>query len=309
MILLVDGNNVMMRAFHTPSGDLCTKAGEPTGSMRGFLNSLKTYIEKFPETTKVVVAWDSSRSEWRKKIFPEYKGNRNYDRTPEEKEKFDGLWKQIELVHELLPSLGVYSVRVPGNECDDVISYICQKYKDENKVIISSDKDFFQLIDNNTSIYNLYKDKIISEVNFYDEYKINLSAYMGYKALIGDPSDNICGIPGIGEKTAKTLMDKYGHIDNILNPTPEVKKDIMKSKRTAKIYEPQNLQILGRNHRLMHFKYADYSEIIPATDEVLSKELSVDSKVVKDFFIRWQFVSMLTNFSSFILTFMTLGEE
>lgn len=309
MILLIDGNNIIMRAFHTPSGDLCTKEGIPTGSMRGFLNSLKTYIEKFPETTKVVVAWDKGRSKWRKAFYPDYKGNRNYSATPEDKEKFDALWNQIDLVHELLPSLGVHSVRIQDTEADDIIAYICQKYKDENKVIITSDKDMLQLIDKNTTVYNLYKDKIISEVNFYDEYKVNLNAWMGYRALQGDSSDNINGIPGIGEKTAKGLMDKYGHIDNILNPTPEIKKAIMKSKRTAKIYDPENLQILGRNHRLMHFKYADYSDIIPATDEVLSQELVVNGKVVKEFFIRWQFVAMLTNFSSFILTFMALGED
>lgn len=309
MILLIDGNNIIMRAFHTPSGDLCTKEGIPTGSMRGFLNSLKTYVEKFPEATKVIVAWDKGRSKWRKEIFPEYKGNRNYSATPEDKEKFDALWNQIDRVHELLPSLGVYSIRIENTEADDIIAYLCKKYENENKIIITSDKDMLQLINDNTTVYNLYKDKIISEVNFYDEYKVNLDAWMGYRALLGDKSDNISGIPNIGEKTAKSLMDKYGHIDNILNPTPDIKKAIMKSKRTAKIYNPDNLQILGRNHKLMHFKYADYSDIIPVTDEILSQSLSVDTKAIKDFFIKWQFVSMLSNFSSFILTFMALGEE
>lgn len=309
MILIIDGNNIIMRAFHTPSGDLCTKAGEPTGSMRGFLNSLKTYIDKFPEVTKVVVAWDGGRSKWRKAMFPDYKGNRSYDSTPEDKIKFEGLWEQIRLTHELLPDLGVYSIKVDGNEADDVIAYVCDKYKDEDKIVITSDKDMLQLIDDKTSIYNLYKDKVISEVNFFDEYGVNLNAWMGYRALQGDSSDNISGIPGIGEKTAKSLMNNYGHIDNILNPTPEIRKAIMKSKRTAKIYDPQNLQILGRNHKLMHFKYADYSDIIPETDAVLATEVAVDSKVIKDFFIRWQFVSMLSNFSAFVLTFMALGDE
>ena len=73
MILLIDGNNVAYRAFHTPQGSLTTKQGEPTGVILGFLNSVKGYLEKFPEVTRVVVAWDGGKAKWRKEIYPDYK--------------------------------------------------------------------------------------------------------------------------------------------------------------------------------------------------------------------------------------------
>ncbi len=309
MILIVDGNNIAYRSFHTPQGMLCTKAGEPTGVMLGVLHSLKVYLDKFQNASKVIVCWDFGKAKWRKEMYPEYKANRSYGDNPEEKARFDGLFQQINQLDEFLPSLGVQSVKLKEQEADDLIYAVCQMYKNEPKMVITSDKDMLQLIDRTTTVYTPYKDKVISLLNFYEETGVTPEAYMGYRALVGDSSDNIPGVPGIGEKTAKGLMDKYGHIDNILNPTAENKALLMKSARTSKIFKPENLAIVGRNHRIMNFKYVNYDDIKDEIIANISDKSVVDSKAVKDFLVRWQFVSILTNYMPFILTFRSISEE
>lgn len=309
MILVVDGNNIAYRSFHTPQGNLCTKAGEPTGVMLGVLHSLKVYLDKFQNIDRVVVCWDFGKAKWRKDIYPEYKATRTYGDDPEEKEKFQGLFRQIDILDGFLRNLGVHSVKIRGWEADDLIYSVCKIFPDHHKLVVTTDKDMYQLIGRDVSVYNPAptKDKIISPLNFYEEMGVTMEAYMGYRALVGDSSDNINGIAGIGEKTAKNLMDKYGHIDNILNPTAEVKKALMKSERTKKIFEPENLQILGRNHKIMNFKYVDYSEILSILQDKTSGEPQVDSQEVKSFLMRWQFVSILTNYMPFILSYRTIG--
>jgi len=320
VILLVDGNNVAYRAFHTPQGSLTTKQGEPTGVMLGFLNSLKGYLDKFPETTRVIVAWDGGKAQWRKDIYPEYKANRTYGKDdPEEKAKFEGLFKQIELLHEILPAIGVNSLKYnpkkedgkvvkSGWEADDLIAGVC-KMMDGHKMIVTSDKDMFQLVGEDVSLYNLYKDMIISPLNFFEYTGVTQNAYMGYRALLGDSSDNIDGVPGIGDKTAKSLMDLYGHIDNILAATGDTKAKLVKSKRTQVLFDPKVQAILGRNHKIMNLKYIDFSDV----EEDMVKDMTTNHEVrsgdFKAFLARWQFVSILANYLPFITPFNGLGEE
>ena len=313
MLMIVDGNNIAYRAFHTPQGSLTTKQGEPSGVIYGFLNSLRSYLEKFPETIRCVVMWDGGKAEWRKQIYPEYKGNRNYGKDEEEKAKFDGLFKQINILNEFLPKLGINSVKIYKQEADDLVAIACRllAVNQEPALIVTSDKDMLQLVDTNISIYTPYKDKVISLLNFYEETGVTKEAYIGYRALLGDPSDNIQGVPGIGEKTAKNLMDKYGHINNILSATGETKKSLMKSARTRRIFEPQNLRTLGINNKIMNFKYVPHD---PKVEQVVREAIygpmpTVSSKEVREFFIRWQFVQNLANYMTWIIPFKSLGEE
>lgn len=308
MLLIIDGNNIAYRSFHTPQGNLTTKAGEPTGVMLGVLNSVRNYLEKFPDTTRVIVAWDGGKAQWRKDIHPEYKANRSYGKTDEEKAKFEGLYKQIDELNTFLPILKVQSIKLKGWEADDLIYALCKLHNGTN-MVVTSDKDMLQLISDSTSIYTPYKDKVIGVSNFYDETGVTQEAYMGYRSLVGDNSDNIPGVPGIGEKTAKNLMDKYGHIDNILNPKPEDKKVLMKSKRTQKIFDPENLQAIGRNHRIMNFSYVEYNDIMGDLTKVLTEEQIYEGAIVKKWLTRWQFVSILSNYISWVVPFKMLGDD
>ena len=304
MLMIVDGNNIAMRSFHTPQGDLRSRRGEPTGVIFGVLNSVRSLLEKFPETNRVVVCWDKGKAAWRKAIYPEYKGNRTYGTTPEEKKKFSEFIEQGDFLHNFLPNLGIHSLKFDGQEADDLMYLTCQIVPG-NKLLVTTDKDMFQLISDQTSVYSPYKDKVMGKSNFREEMGVSLTSYIGYRCLVGDPSDNINGIQGIGEKTAKGLMDKYGHVDNMLQD----KLTLLKSKRTAKIFTPEGLHILGRNNKLMNLKYADLGDLSQRISEVLNQEVSVDSKKIKEVFVHKDFVSILSNYISWVSPFNGLGAE
>lgn len=314
MHMLIDGNNLAHRVFHTPQGSLTTKDGTPSGVLLGVLNSIKGLLEKFPNTETITVMWDGGRSEWRKKLYPGYKAQRDYGKDDEEKaEAYQGLWDQINELDKVLELISVDSVKITGFEADDLIALMTKKReeRDEEVLVVTSDKDMLQLVSEKTSVYSPYKDVVIGLSNFEDHTGVKLEAYMGYRALVGDSSDNILGVPGIGEKTAQNLMKKYGHIDNILGATGAVKKELMKSKRNARIFEPENLNRLGVNNRIMNFKYIPEDSKV---DEMLTLMCEVEPEPVnvkqfKAWLMKWQFVSILSNFLAWISPFSILGSE
>lgn len=311
MILLIDGNNLAHRVFHTNSGLLTTKDGEPSGVIRGTLGSIRGMLEKFPEVTKVIVVWDGGKADWRKEVYPEYKAQRDYGKDdPEKAERYAGLWSQIDTLNENLHKFGVNSIKVGGWEADDIIALIARK-AEIHTMVVTSDKDMLQLISDNVSVYSPYKDRVITPLNFEDETGVEFNAYIGYRALLGDPSDNIIGIPGIGEKTAQTLMKKWGHIDNILQSQGKDRDTLMKSKRTARIFEEENLQRLGINNKIMNFDYVptDNESVNSAVDRSLSSDPELKSKEIKDFFIKWQFLTYLTEYMTWVTPFLGLGED
>lgn len=312
MILVIDGNNAAHRVFHTPQGQLSTKAGEPSGVLLGILNLIRQNLQRFPETTKVIVTWDAKGgSAWRKAIYPNYKGNRDYGKDDDaKKESYEGLWKQMQESHEMLHMVGVRSVKVDGYEADDIMAGIA--YASEKHVmIVTSDKDMLQLVSDKISVYSPYKDKVLSPLDFYDETGVTKEAYIGYRALVGDKSDNIIGIEGIGEGKAKKLMDEYGHIDNILNAQGANKAKLMKSKVFSRIFTQEGLQRLGVNNKIMNFKHVDFTPEVKAeiADSLYGDYPEVNGKDFKQWLIRWQFVSILADYLTWISPFLGLGDE
>ncbi|QMV48681.1 putative 5'-3' exonuclease [Bacillus phage phi18] len=314
MHMLIDGNNLAHRVFHTPQSSLTKKDGTPSGVILGVINSIKGLLEKFPDTEAVTVMWDGGRSEWRKELYPDYKAQRDYGEDDEEKaEAYQGLWDQIAELHKNLPKLAVDSVKLEGYEADDLIALMTKQLESLNKnvLIVTSDKDMLQLVSEKTSVYSPYKDLVIGLSNFVDNTGVELSAYMGYRSLVGDTSDNIIGVPGIGEKTAQNLMKKYGHIDNILSSTGTVRKELMKSKRNARIFEPENLKRLGINNKIMNFNYIPKDEKIMEYIELLSESIPepMNTSEFKRWVMEWQFLSIISNFMPWVTPFMALGEE
>lgn len=165
MILVIDGNNLSHRVFHTPQGQLSTKQGEPSGVMLGVLNAIRQNLQRFPETTRVIVTWDAKGgSSWRKAIYSGYKGNRDYGNDDDaKKEAYEGLWKQMQESHEMLHMVGVHSIKVDGYEADDImagIAYYAEgKDNPQHVMIVTSDKDMLQLVSDKVSIYSPYRDK------------------------------------------------------------------------------------------------------------------------------------------------------
>ena len=214
-ILLIDGNSMANRAFYATMGRMMkTPTGISTNAVYGFFQIMfKTIEEENPD--KIIVAFDISSSEKRTKIFSEYKAGRH--KTPED------LTMQFPIIKELLRMMNIPIVQKEGIEADDILGAIAKKEgKKGNKIIIlTGDRDYFQLVDMNVNIR--YPKTIMGKTEYiiYDNYKINEEyglipeKLIEVKALMGDASDNIPGVKGIGEKTALKLIIQFGSLEKI----------------------------------------------------------------------------------------------
>lgn len=214
-ILLIDGNSMANRAFYATMGRMMkTPTGISTNAVYGFFQIMfKTIEEEKPD--KIIVAFDISSSEKRTKIFNEYKAGRH--KAPED------LTMQFPIIKELLKTMNIPIVQKDGIEADDILGAIAKKEgKKGNKIIIlTGDRDYFQLVDINVNIR--YPKTIMGKTEYiiYDNYKINEEygltpeKLIEVKALMGDASDNIPGVKGIGEKTALKLIIQFGSLEKI----------------------------------------------------------------------------------------------
>lgn len=214
-ILLIDGNSMANRAFYATMGRMMkTPTGISTNAVYGFFQIMfKTIEEENPD--KIIVAFDISSSEKRTKIFSEYKAGRH--KAPED------LTMQFPIIKELLRMMNIPIVQKDGIEADDILGAIAKKEgKKGNKIIIlTGDRDYFQLVDMNVNIR--YPKTIMGKTEYiiYDNYKINEEygltpeKLIEVKALMGDASDNIPGVKGIGEKTALKLIIQFGSLEKI----------------------------------------------------------------------------------------------
>ena len=214
-ILLIDGNSMANRAFYATMGRMMkTPTGISTNAVYGFFQIMfKTIEEEKPD--KIIVAFDISSSEKRTKIFNEYKAGRH--KAPED------LTIQFPIIKELLKTMNIPIVQKDGIEADDILGAIAKKEgKKENKIVIlTGDRDYFQLVDMNVNIR--YPKTIMGKTEYiiYDNYKINEEygltpeKLIEVKALMGDASDNIPGVKGIGEKTALKLIIQFGSLEKI----------------------------------------------------------------------------------------------
>ena len=250
MIVLIDGFSIAFRAFYALPETLMTSKGTPTNVIHGFLSMLNKISTDY-KTEQLIVTWDLPGKTFRNDIYTDYKANRSS--AP------DNFNVQVPLLHELLNTFNIPQVSKEGYEADDVLGSLSTILNKQNKkvLIVTGDRDTYQLISNKTKI--LYTKRGISDVDlvdekfFFDKFGIKTNQYVEYLALKGDPSDNIPGLPGVGEKTAINLLKKYKDINNIyknLNDlTPKIKdsfetnKDILlMSKDLATIRVDLNLQ-------------------------------------------------------------------
>lgn len=212
-LLILDGNALVHRAFHALPSTMSTKSGIPTNAIYGFLAIFIKALKDI-KPTHIAISFDVSKHTFRNDLYPEYKANRV--KQPDE------LYTQFPYIKEIIKYFNINIFEKEGFEADDVIGTICNKLennKDLETIILTGDKDTLQLIDNNTKIYTF---KIgISDTIIYDrdEVKNRVGIYpeqvIDYKALRGDPSDNIPGVKGIGEKTAVELLNKFNDLNNL----------------------------------------------------------------------------------------------
>ncbi|WP_338485516.1 DNA polymerase I [Streptomyces sp. SCSIO 75703] len=220
-LMLMDGHSLAYRAFFAlPAENFTTATGQPTNAIYGFASMLaNTLRDEAP--THFAVAFDVSRKTWRSEEFTEYKANRS--KTPDE---FKG---QVELICELLDVMRVSRFAVEGFEADDVIATLATQAEAEGfeVLIVTGDRDSFQLVSDHTTV--LYPTKGVSELTRFtpakvvEKYGLTPAQYPDFAALRGDPSDNLPGIPGVGEKTAAKWINQFGSFAELVERVDEVK--------------------------------------------------------------------------------------
>ena len=206
-LILIDGTAYLYRAFHALP-PLTNKQGENTGAIHGFLKALFKIIEDFaPEHVGLV--FDAKGKNFRHDIYSDYKANRS--KMPDE------LSEQIPKLYEILELLGYPPIIIDGVEADDVIGTLSKQFRKTKVVrIFSGDKDFAQLVNSSVAIINPITLETMDEVAVKKKFGIDAKHIIDYLALVGDKSDNIPGLPGVGSKTASRLINQYGSVENII---------------------------------------------------------------------------------------------
>ncbi len=227
-LVLIDGNSLINRAFYALP-PLSTKDGVYTNAVHGFLTMLFKVITDH-KPSHVAVAFDLKAPTFRHKLYPEYKGTRKP--MPFE------LRPQIPLLKDLLKDMNVAVLEKEGCEADDIIGTIAKK-TDLTTLIFTGDKDAFQLVDSSTSVHFTKRGTSDIEVYSVDNFtqKTQLqspSQIIDLKSLMGDSSDNIPGVPGIGEKTAKNLLNQYSTLENVLSNLSDFKGKLLEKLETNK---------------------------------------------------------------------------
>lgn len=216
-LYLIDGNSYVYRAYYAIRG-LSNSKGFPTNAIYGFTTMLLKIIrEKKPDN--IVVTFDSPVPTERHRIYEEYKAQR--PETPGD------LVEQLPYIRKIISALNIKIFEIPGYEADDIIGTIAKKVASEeiDVFIVTADKDMLQLVNNKVKIYDPMKDKILDERYTKERFGVVPERITEFLALAGDAVDNIPGIKGVGEKTARELLSEFKSLDDLLDNTNRIRKD------------------------------------------------------------------------------------
>jgi DNA polymerase-1 len=220
-LYLIDGNSYVYRAFYAIKG-LTNSKGFPTNAIYGFTTTLLKIIrEKKPDG--VAVFFDTPELTERHRIFKEYKAHR--PETPGE------LVQQLPRIREMIKAFNISIFEMPGYEADDLIGTVAKGIakKAASVFIVTADKDMLQLVDENIRIYDPVKDRILDDKYVKEKFGLDPERVPEFMALTGDAADNIPGIKGIGEKTAKELLTTFKGLDELLSHPEMIKKERLRS--------------------------------------------------------------------------------
>ncbi|GAB4270579.1 MAG: DNA polymerase I [Candidatus Rifleibacteriota bacterium] len=284
--LLIDGNNILFRAYFAFQRQrLKTRDGKPTGAIYGFLRMLlKMLKERKPEL--VAVAFDTSKNTFRKKLFPDYKAKRKP--TPEE------LLDQIPYAHKLVEALGIKVLTNDDYEADDLIGSVAELLKNRYQIeVVTGDRDLLQLIDDNVLVELCQKGvsetKEIDAKAFEEEYGFPPAGIIELKALMGDSSDNIPGVKGIGEKKGMALVQKFLNIENLYREIEKVDNDKMKQK----LIEDKEMAFLSRDLATIRRDV----KCIDSPEELVWKEENLESQEFVSLLQELEFNSLYREFA------------
>ena len=282
-LLILDGHSLMNRAFYALP-PLTNSEGLHTNAIYGFTNMLLKIKEEI-EPDYIVTTFDRKAPTFRHKEYTEYKAGRK--KMPQE------LHEQFEPLKELLRMMSISIFEIDGFEADDLIGTLSKFAEDKGMevFILTGDRDALQLASDNTKV--IITKKGITEKDIFDKnkmievYGVTPTEFIDVKGLMGDPSDNIPGVPGVGEKTAYKLIKEYGSIENVLDNI----ENITGKKLKENLIENREIAIFSK-------KLATIIRDVPIEidlEEIKSKE-SFDLEGIRKFFFKMQFKSLIDRF-------------
>ena len=321
-LVLIDGNAIIHRAYHALPKTMTTRSGEPTNAVYGFATAMIKVLEDLkPEY--LAASFDLAGPTFRHEAFADYKATR----VKADQELYD----QIPRVKEMLLAMNIPIYEMQGFEADDVIGTITSKIQDtRNKLqtnskrdsspvaqndkpdkltpnsyslevyIVSGDKDIFQLIDGNVKVYNLRRGlsdtQIVDREVIEKEYHLQPEDFIDLKALAGDASDNIPGVPGIGPKTATQLLQDFDTLEKLYEAI-ETKE--LKNGRTKEQIKPRILELLikHRDQAFLSQKLATIHKNVPIEFDIEKARFgNYDRMKLREFFEQLGFKSLLRRF-------------
>lgn len=279
-LILVDGSSYLYRAYHA-FPPLTNSAGEPTGAMYGVLNMLRSLLLQY-QPSHVAVVFDAKGKTFRDELFAEYKSHR--PPMP------DDLRAQIEPLHKMVKAMGLPLLVTPGVEADDVIGTLAQQAeKAGHAVLISTgDKDMAQLVTPNVTLINTMNNTILGPQEVCDKYGIPPELIIDFLALMGDASDNIPGVPGVGEKTAQGLLQGLGGLDMLYANLDSIATLSFRGAKTMAAKLEQNKEMAYLSYKLATIKTDVELDLTCADLEVSAPDVDVLQQLFKQYeFKRW----------------------
>ncbi|KHN49208.1 DNA polymerase I [Pectobacterium fontis] len=285
-LILVDGSSYLYRAYHA-FPPLTNSAGEATGAMYGVLNMLRSLLQQY-QPSHVAVVFDAKGKTFRDELFENYKAHR--PPMPED------LREQIEPLHNMVKAMGLPLLAVSGVEADDVIGTLAvQAEKAGRSVLISTgDKDMAQLVTPNVTLINTMNNTILGPQEVCDKYGIPPDLIIDFLALMGDSSDNIPGVPGVGEKTAQALLQGLGGLDSLYANLDKIAALSFRGAKTMAPKLEQHKEVAYLSYQLATIKTDVELEL--SSDQLTVNELDVDE--LHRLFSRYEFKRWLSDVES-----------
>ncbi|AIA46316.1 DNA polymerase I [Serratia sp. FS14] len=279
-LILVDGSSYLYRAYHA-FPPLTNSAGEPTGAMYGVLNMLRSLLLQY-QPSHVAVVFDAKGKTFRDELFAEYKSHR--PPMP------DDLRAQIEPLHNMVKAMGLPLLVTPGVEADDVIGTLAlEAEKAGHAVLISTgDKDMAQLVTPNVTLINTMNNTILGPQEVCDKYGIPPELIIDFLALMGDSSDNIPGVPGVGEKTAQALLQGIGGLDALYGNLENIATLSFRGAKTMAAKLEQNKEVAYLSYKLATIKTDVELDLTCADLTVSEPDVDTLQQLFKQYeFKRW----------------------
>lgn len=282
-LILVDGSSYLYRAYHA-FPPLTNSAGEPTGAMYGVLNMLKSLLVQY-QPSHVAVVFDAKGKTFRDELFENYKSHR--PPMP------DDLRAQTAPLHEMVKAMGLPLLAVPGVEADDVIGTLALEAEKQGRAVLIStgDKDMAQLVTPGITLINTMTNTVLGPEEVEQKFGVPPALIIDFLAMMGDSSDNIPGVPGVGEKTAQALLQGLGGMQSIYDNLDKVADLSFRGAKTMAAKLEQNRDLAFLSYKLATIK-TDV-ELALSCDQLTVSEPDVEA--LQALFSRYEFKRWITD--------------